>query len=91
MNPSLEQIEQCAQVCWEAQRALIVSRAPASFDSPASWYDATNEERHAARERVCELWRVISNPPPSLERFDDTLVRTIVARFARSVMGEERL
>ncbi len=77
MNPTPEQIEQCARVCYAAQRELLVLRGREEL--PLPWHSASESDKQAARERVFELWHRNVGMSASLE---DQLAQHIVRAFA---------
>jgi hypothetical protein len=58
LNLTAELAEQVAQVCYEAQRALILSRGLSALNCevPAPWMVAMPVEKQMARARVVAAW-----------------------------------
>jgi hypothetical protein len=90
MNPTAEQIEQCAQVCWAAQRAL--RRTQSADVVPVAWEGTTYEQRQLAREQVCVFWHADNvtegeaKPPRELEAI---LITGIVTAFRKAAWIDE--
>lgn len=87
MNPTAEQIEQCAQVCWAAQRELRLTQF--NDDAPMPWAMATDSDKQGAREKVCELWHRIDSESKPLLKFEDLLAFHIVTGFQKTAWIEE--
>lgn len=87
MNPTAEQIEQCAQVCWAAQRAL--RRTQSAETVPVSWEGTTYEQRQTAREQVCLFWHQAEQQEIPMRQLEIILVAGIVNAFKRTAWIEE--
>lgn len=89
MNATEEVTEQLAQVCYAAQRELILSRgniSPVNIDeAPPPWVIATPEERKLARARVHMFW--VGHEPRSDAPIEDKICAAIVGVVRTHVAG----
>jgi hypothetical protein len=87
-----EQIEQCAQIVYEAGRALIMSRGMSALNEelPPPWLVASQARKQAAREAVMEHWKADIELPAEV-RFEVKLVSVIVWAFRQEVALREEV
>jgi len=95
MNPNQDQIEQVAQLCYAAQRELLLTRGLAALNQtvPPPWHLAPDSDKQAAREAVVRLWQLAAPraAEPQFEAFEGHLAFAIVKAAVARAAGFARL
>lgn len=78
-----ERMERMAQVAWETQRSLVVASGLSALNQevPRPWVVALPEDKHKARETVCDLYRMGEVKETQGRRLEDLLVQGVVWAF----------